>query len=117
MANRVQLYFQSLPQLTQGLMLDGVQMSVEAQDAAVVRRAANGSLWVQKTNPHWKKRRLTISGSGIEPSLFFGDMLHEDVVVTATAMPDLAGIVSEVRSPDRDVFGKVDQWSIVIEEY
>lgn len=116
MASTIEIYRLGVPILVADLLGDGVTLDVEAIDAGVTRRASDGRIYNQNITG-WSKRRATISGSGVGPAFSLGALLRKEVVVTSTSMTDLAGVVTEVRSPNRDVFGKVDAWSLTVEEY
>lgn len=111
----IQIYVAGAPILTQRVILDSLRVSVEHIDGGVTRRAADGTLWVQRAGT-WRKRVVTVLGQGVGPVEGFGAYLHQDAVLVGVGA-SLAGTIIAVSAPDKNAYSAEDGWSITIEEY
>ena len=113
MAVTPQLYIAGLPIFTQGVHLDSLSHQVGYLTPKSTRRALDGTLWVQAA-VDWKKKLVTISGQGLPTAGFSQHLFAQASYVTPEFT--VAGIITAITGPDRDVWGAADTWSIVLEE-
>lgn len=108
-----QLYIAGLPVFNQAVHLDSLRHQVEYVTPKSARRALDGTLWVQAA-VDWKKKVVTISGQGLPSAGFSQYLFAQATYVTPEFV--VAGVITAVTGPDRDVWGAEDTWTITLEE-
>lgn len=108
-----QLYVGGLPIFDTSTHLDSLSRNIDFQTGANVERAMDGTLWIQEV-VGWKKRVVTITGSGL-PFAGFGDYLYQPATYIEGDLV-IGGVITSVSGHGRSVWDAQDNWTIVLEE-